>query len=172
MLQKISEGRMSMIRPVQERDIGALTELYNYYIENTTFTLELEPLSEQAFGERVRAISARFPYLVYEEEGQVLGYAYLNDFNPRGGYRFTVDLSLYILPSARGRGLGRALYAEIEQMAKDRGFCNIISLITSENEASLAFHDALGFERVARIDDIAFKFDRWLGLCYCIKRIK
>ena len=161
-----------MIRPAEEKDIGALTAIYNYYIENTTFTLELEPLSEQAFGERVRTISARFPYLVYEEEGRVLGYVYLNDFNSRGGYRFTVDLSLYVAQAARGRGIGKALYQEIEKIAKDRGFCNIISLITSENEASLAFHDALGFERVARIDDIANKFDRWLGLCYCIKRIK
>ncbi len=160
-----------MVRPVEERDIGALTALYNYYIENTTFTLELEPLSEATFGERVRGIAERFVYLVFEEDGQVLGYAYLNEFNSRGGYRFTADLSLYVSPSARGRGIGRALYEEIERRARAMGLCNIISLITSENEASLAFHERMGFARVAKIDGIANKFDRWLGLCYCIKRI-
>lgn len=160
-----------MVRPVEERDIGALTALYNYYIENTTFTLELEPLSEETFGERVKGIAERFVYLVFEEDGQVLGYAYLNEFNSRGGYRFTADLSLYVSPSARGRGIGRALYREIESRARAMGLCNIISLITSENEASLAFHDRMGFARVAKIDGIANKFDRWLGLCYCIKRI-
>jgi phosphinothricin acetyltransferase len=160
-----------MIRPVEQRDVGALAALYNYYIENTTFTLELEPLTEQVFGERVRSISARYPYLVYEENGEILGYAYLSEFNPRGGYRFTVDLSLYVAPKARGRGIGRQLYGEIEKLARTSGYCNIISLITSENEASLAFHETLGFERVAKLDGIANKFDRWLGLCYCIKRI-
>ncbi len=160
-----------MIRLVEQRDIDALAAIYNYYIENTTFTLELEPLTEQVFAERVRSISARYPYLVYEENGEILGYAYLSEFNRRGGYRFTVDLSLYVLPTARGRGIGRRLYGEIEKLAKESGYCNIISLITSENEASLAFHDKLGFECVAKIDGIANKFDRWLGLCYCIKRI-
>ena len=160
-----------MIRPVEPKDIGVLTALYNYYIENTTFTLELEPLTEQAFSERVRSISARFPYLVYEENGEILGYAYLNDFNPRGGYRFTADLSLYVAPTARGRGIGQALYEAIESKAREMGLCNIISLITAENEVSLAFHEAMGFEKVARVDDIAHKFDRWIGLCYCIKRI-
>jgi len=171
MLREYGEGRRKMIRPVEERDISALTALYNYYIENTTFTLELEPLSKEAFGTRVKDISARFPYLVYEENGQILGYAYLNDFNVRGGYRFTADLSLYVELAARGQGIGKALYDEIEPKAKEMGLRNIISLITSENEASLAFHDRLGFERAARIDDIAHKFDRWIGLCYCIKRI-
>ena len=160
-----------MIRFVEEKDIESLVAIYNYYIENTTYTLELMPLSVDEFYARAEKIRERFPYLVYEEGGEILGYAYLNDFNPRGGYRFTADLSLYVAPSARGRGIGRALYEAIEPRAKEMGICNILSLITSENEASLAFHDALGFERVANIDNIAHKFDRWIGLCYSIKRI-
>ena len=160
-----------MIRFVEEKDIGALVSIYNYYIEKTTCTLELAALSAEEFGARVKRISERFPYLVYEEDGEVLGYAYLSEFNPRGGYRFTADLSLYVAHGARGKGIGRALYAAIEPMAKEMGLQNIISLITSENGASLAFHDKLGFERVAKIDRIANKFDRWIGLCYCIKRI-
>ena len=160
-----------MIRFAEEKDVEALVSIYNYYIENTTCTLELEALSPEEFGARVAKITERFPYLVYEEDGEVLGYAYLNDFNPRGGYRFTADLSLYVAQDARGKGIGRALYEAIEPMAKEMGLQNIVSLITSENEASLAFHDRLGFERVARIDRIANKFDRWIGLCYCIKRI-
>ncbi len=167
----MNEGRRKMIRSVKEEDIGALTALYNYYIENTTFTLELQALSVEEFRGRVKKIIECFPYLVYEENGELLGYAYLNEFNPRGGYRFTADLSLYVAPSARGRGIGKALYEAIEPKAKEMGLCNIVSLITAENEASLAFHDALGFERVAKIEDIAHKFGRWIGLCYCIKRI-
>lgn len=160
-----------MVRFVEKKDVRSLLAIYNDYIENTTCTLELEPLSVEEFGARVEKIAERFPYFVYEENGEILGYAYLNDFNSRGGYRFTADLSLYVAPLARGRGIGRALYEEIERKAKEMGLCNIVSLITAENEASLAFHDKLGFERVARIDDIAHKFDRWIGLYYCIKRI-
>ena len=160
-----------MIRFVEEKDVETLVSIYNYYIENTTCTLELAVLSAAEFGARVTKISERFPYLVYEENGEVLGYAYLSEFNSRGGYRFTADLSLYVAQDARGKGIGRALYEAIEPMAKEMGLQNIISLITAENEASLAFHDKLGFECVARIDRIANKFDRWIGLCYCIKRI-
>ena len=160
-----------MIRFVEEKDVESLVTIYNYYIQNTTFTLEMEPLSTEAFGRRVEKIAERFPYLVYEEKGEILGYAYLNDFNPRAGYRFTADLSLYVAPEARGKGIGRALYEAIEPKAKEMGLCNILSLITAENEASLAFHEKLGFARVAKIDDIAHKFDRWIGLCYCLKKI-
>ena len=160
-----------MIRFVEEKDVESLVTIYNYYIQNTTFTLEMEPLSTEAFGRRVEKIAERFPYLVYEEKGEILGYAYLNDFNPRAGYRFTADLSLYVAPKARGKGIGRALYEAIEPKAKEMGLCNILSLITAENEASLAFHEKLGFARVAKIDDIAHKFDRWIGLCYCLKKI-
>ena len=160
-----------MIRFVEEKDVETLVSIYNYYIENTTCTLEMEPLSAAEFGVRVKKIAERFPYLVYEENGEVLGYAYLSEFNPRGGYRFTADLSLYVAQGARGKGIGRALYEAIEPMAREMGLRNIISLITAENELSLAFHDKLGFERVAKIEKIANKFDRWIGLCYCIKRI-
>ena len=160
-----------MIRFVEEKDVEMLVSIYNYYIENTTCTLEMEPLSVEEFRARVKKIAERFPYLVYEENGEVLGYAYLSEFNPRGGYRFTADLSLYVAHGVRGKGIGRGLYEAIEPMAREVGVCNIISLITAENEASLAFHDKLGFERVAKIEKIANKFDRWIGLCYCIKRI-
>ena len=108
---------MLRIRPIEDRDIAACLAIYNYYIEHTTITFEEEPLSLAAFSERVRRICADYPYLIAEESGEVVGYAYLDAYNERSAYRYTADLSIYLARDSLGRGAGASLLAAMVVLA-------------------------------------------------------
>ena len=106
-----------IIRNIKKEDIRRCVEIYNYYIINSTATFEEQPLTEAQFAERVKRISADYPYLVAEEDGKVVGYAYLDKYNERSAYRFTADLSIYLDNSCVSHGVGSRLLAEIEKAA-------------------------------------------------------
>lgn len=112
-------------------------------------------------------MTERFPFLVARDDaGNVAGFAYLSDFNPRSGYRHTADLSIYTAPDLRGVGLGAALLAAIEAEGRKMGITNLISIITDENAASCRFHEKNGFVKEGHLHDIAVKFGRRCGVCY------
>lgn len=155
-----------------ERDIESCREIYNYYVRNTSFSLEETELTAEQYAGRVRDIVRRFPFLVLRDgDGTVAGFAYLSDFNSRSGYRFTADLSIYMAQDRRGAGLGAMLLAAIEAAARERGFTNLISLITDENAASCRFHEKNGFVKEGHLHGIAVKFGRRCGLCYYRKAL-
>ena len=160
-----------LIRPYAARDAARCCEIYNYYIVNTTVTFEEEPLSPEAFGARAAGIEENYPYFVAEADGVVLGYAYLAEYNPRSAYRYTVDLSIYLARDVTARGVGSLLYERIERAARERGFANIISIITRDNAPSVAFHEKHGFRHVGTFDRGGVKFDRWLDVAYYQKRL-
>ena len=163
-----------MIRPIRQEDIPACVSLYNAYITDTTATFELEPLTVDAFSARVHTITPQFPYYVCEDDetGEILGYAYLSPYSERQAYRFTCDLSIYLAMPARGRGIGRMLYEAIEKEAYRRGFYTIIAIVTSENTVSMAFHEAMGFVKMADFENMGHKFGRWLGVRYYRKKLR
>ena len=155
---------MLRIRPIEDRDIAACLAIYNYYIEHTTITFEEEPLSLAAFSERVRRICAGYPYLVAEESGEVVGYAYLDAYNERSAYRYTADLSICL-----GRGAGASLLAAVERLAEQQGLRNLVAIVTEENEHSLSFHVRHGYREVGRLYKSGFKFGRWLDAAFLQK---
>lgn len=157
---------MLQIRPIEDRDIAACLAIYNYYIEHTTITFEEEPLSMAAFSARVRRIRGDYPYLVAEEDGTVVGYAYLDAYNERSAYRYTADLSIYLAHDCLSRGVGSALLTAIERLAEQRGLRNIVSIITEENARSLAFHERHGYREVGRLYKSGLKFGRWLDVAF------
>ena len=163
-----------MIRPIRIDDILACVSLYNRYVTDTTVTFEFDPLTEEQFENRVRRITQNYPYFVYEDDttGAVLGYAYLDCYSERKAYRFTCDLSIYLAMDARGRGIGRALYEAIEAEAYRRGFYTVVAIVTSENTASMAFHEAMGFIKMADFENMGHKFGRWLGVQYYRKNLR
>ena len=163
-----------MIRPIRESDVPACVDIYNHYICNTTYSFETEALTCDSFLERVKRISADYPYLVYEDEesGLILGYAYLDRFSERGAYRFTCDLSIYVSSDVLGQEIGYRLYDAIEKQGIACGFYNIIAIVTSENERSMRFHERQGFVCAAQFDDVAFKHGRWLGVRYYRKTVR
>ncbi len=157
-----------MIRKIETSDIPFCLEIYNYYIKNTTVTLEEACPTLEEFGSRVRGICEKKEYcwLVYEENGEVLGYAYLDKFNPRSAYRISCDLSIYLRTGTAHRGIGRKLFEAVCAHAREHGIECIVSIITAENENSCGFHEKLGFTKAGELPDVAFKFGRHIGVCF------
>ena len=161
-----------MIRPALEADLPAILAIYGPYILTSTATFEYEVPTLPAFTERFRGITAQFPWLVWEEDGKVLGYAYASAPYTRPAYAWCAEPSVYLCPQARGSGIGAALYAALEAILLKQGYQVLYALITQENTASLRFHEKEGYRQMVLFPDCGFKFGRWLGLIWMEKRLK
>lgn len=161
-----------MIRELEDSDIEACLNIYNYYIENTCYTLEEERLSLSDFTSRVKRIQSHYPFLVYvDDENHILGYAYLDVFHERSAYKKTADLSIYVDKNHLHDHIGVILLNAIEKKAKEYSITNIISIVTSENENSLHFHEKHGFLLEGNIHDVAYKLGRSISVYYLRKPI-
>lgn len=149
------------VRPVGPGpdDVEACRRIYAHYVDHTAASLETEPPDRD---EMARRVAAAHVWLVAEDsDGRVLGYAYGAPHRPRAGYRFTVEVSVYLDPDARGRGVGRALYAPLLDHLRERGFHLALAGVTLPNAASVRLHEALGFVRVATFPEVGRKHDAW-----------
>ena len=160
-----------MIRPAVEADLPAILAIYGPYILTSTATFEYEVPTLPAFTERFRGITAQFPWLVWEEDGKVLGYAYASAPYSRPAYAWCAEPSVYLSPQARGRGIGAALYDTLEAILLKQGYQVLYALITQENTASLHFHEKEGYRQMVLFPDCGFKFGRWIGLYWMEKRL-
>ena len=161
-----------MIRIAAEADIPAILEIYGPYILNTTITFEYSIPTPEEFTRRFREITSRFPWLVYEEGGEVLGYAYASAPYSRAAYAWCAEPSVYLKPAARGRGIGRKLYGALERILSYQGYQVLYVLITQENTDSVGFHEACGYRFSVLFENCGFKFGRWLGVIWMEKRLK
>ena len=157
---------MPLIRPSTEQDVVAITAIYRDHVLHGTGTFEIEPPTAADMSARRADVLAKgLPYLVVEEAGQVLGFAYCNWFKPRPAYRFSAEDSIYMATTAHRQGLGRALLAELSTQAERVGVRKLIAVIgDSANTASVGLHQALGFSQVGTIAACGWKFDRWLDI--------
>ena len=155
-----------IIRPIEEKDIKACLDLYNYYVLNTTNSFEEAEVTFEDFSSRVQKISAKYPYIVAEVDGKVLGFAYVHEFAVRSAYRFAVELSLYVEKDARGKNIGSELLKEILERCKKQGLKQVVSIITAENEMSCRFHEKKGFKFVGEVEKVGYKFGKWLNIKY------
>ena len=160
-----------MIRYVEEKDYKEITDIYNYYIKNTTITFEEDELSYDNMRKRIDSIKKMFPYIVYERDGDILGYAYLNYFSERSAYRFSLDLSIYLKNGELTNGIGTALYNEIENIARKNGIKKIISCITLSNDRSISFHKKMGFSECGRMNNVGYKHNAWQSIVWMDKDI-
>ena len=160
-----------MLRIATEADVPEILNIYGPYVLTSTATFEYTVPSPEEFTRRFHSITARFPWLVYEEAGEILGYAYASAPFTRAAYAWCAEPSVYLRPDARGRGIGRELYRALEAILKYQGFQLLYALVTGENTASLSFHRALGYETLAVFPDCGFKFGRWLDLNWLQKRL-
>ena len=161
-----------MIRPATEKDVPEILEIYAPYVENTTVTFEYDVPCGRSFLQRFYEITARFPWLVWEEQGQILGYAYASAPYSRAAFSWCAEPSIYLRPEARGRGIGRKLYTVLEAILEAQGYQVLYALITSENLESIAFHQKMAYETRVDFPDCGYKFGRWLGLVWMEKRLK
>ena len=160
-----------MIRIATEADVPAMLAIYAPYILTTTYTFEYEVPAREEFLNRFRAVTAQFPWLVWEEEGRILGYVYASRPYARAAYAWCAEPSVYLLPEAQGRGIGKALYRELESLLTAQGYIKVYALITSRNEASLAFHRAAGYRFTAELTDCGFKMGMWHGIVWMEKTL-
>jgi L-amino acid N-acyltransferase YncA len=157
---------MPLIRPSGETDISAITRIYAHHVQHGTGTFETTPPSEAEMAQRRADVLAKgLPWLVIEDAGQVLGFAYGNWFKPRPAYRFSVEDSIYLAPEAAGRGLGRLLLSELLAVLERSGIRKAIAVIgDSANAGSIGVHRALGFTPVGTVSACGWKFGRWLDI--------
>lgn len=158
------------IRPAREADLPAILAIYGPYVENTTYSFEYTVPTLEEMAARFRAYTAQFPWLVWEEDGQVLGYAYGSAPFTRAAYRWCAELSVYIAPEAQRKGIGSALYRAAESILFRQGYQVIYCLITTSNTASVAFHESMGYRIVAQLPGCGIKFGQQLGIIYMEKR--
>ena len=161
-----------MIRPATEKDIPEILAIYAPYVENTTATFEYDVPCSRSFLQRFYEITAQFPWLVWEEDGTVLGYAYASAPYSRAAFSWCAEPSIYLRTEAKGRGIGTKLYAVLEEILRRQGYQVLYALITAENTASIGFHEKHGYKLQADFPDCGFKFGRWLGLVWMEKRLK
>lgn len=157
---------MPLIRPSQDADLPALTAIYAHHVLHGTGTFETTPPSEADMAQRRADVAARgLPWLVLEDDGQVMGFAYCQWFKPRPAYRFSAEDSIYLHPDAAGRGLGRQLLEALAGEAQARGVRKLIAVIgDSANAASLGVHRSVGFTEAGVIHACGWKFGRWLDI--------
>ena len=161
-----------MIRPATDKDIPEILEIYAPYVENSTVSFEYDVPCLKTFTQRFYTYTAQFPWLVWEEDGRILGYAYASAPFERAAYRWCAEPSIYLRPEAHGTGIAAKLYTVLEAILEKQGYRVLYSLITSENAPSVRFHEKMGYHILAEFPGCGFKFDRWLGLIWMEKRLK
>jgi phosphinothricin acetyltransferase len=155
-----------LIRPSRADDLAAITAIYGWNVLNGTGTFEIEAPDEAEMARRHADVLSRgLPWLVAERDGRVIGYAYANQFRPRPAYRYALEDSVYLATEAVGRGVGRALLAELLTRCEAAGARQMLAVIgDAANAASVGVHRALGFEPVGTFEAVGWKFDRWLDV--------
>ena len=169
---------MLLIRDAKPEDAARLLEIYGPYVENTAISFECETPGLEEFQNRIRAISAHYPYLVLEEDGKIAGYAYAGVLKARAAYARSCEVTIYLDRRARKRGMGRMLYEALERRLKAQGILNLYACIAwpivpdetlSTNSAD--FHAHMGYTKVGEFHFCAYKFGRWYSMIWMEKFI-
>ncbi|HEY1172284.1 MAG TPA: arsinothricin resistance N-acetyltransferase ArsN1 family B [Verrucomicrobiae bacterium] len=155
-----------MIREVTAQDAEKVCAIYNHYVLSTTVTFEEEAVSAEAMRKRFADVTAVYPWLIFETDGQVLGYAYARRFHERAAYRHTVELAVYVANGGHGKGVGSALYGELIGRLKKLNMHVALGGIALPNEKSVALHEKLGFKKVAHLEEVGWKFGQWIDVGY------
>lgn len=154
------------IRPMVPDDAAAVAAIYNHYVLHTVVTFEEEAVAAGEMARRLGRVAVRYPWLVGEAEGEIVGYAYADLFKNRSAYRFTAETTVYLRPDMTGKGNGRLLYAHLLSALEERGIVNAVAIIALPNPASIRLHERTGFRRAGRLLGVGRKFGRWLDVEY------
>lgn len=157
------------VRMASRQDIPQILEIYAPYILDTAVSFEYTVPSLDAFTQRFLSVTAQFPWLVWEENGSILGYAYGSAPFERAAFQWCAEASIYLRPEAHGRGIGKTLYQKLEALLRLQGYQKVYAIITSENQNSVAFHKAVGYSHVADMPGCGFKLGRWHGIIWMEK---
>lgn len=155
-----------MIRNVSTDDADQICDIYNYYVLNTIITFEETPVSNEEMKSRIEKTTGKLPWIVYEENKQVIGYAYASEWKSRCAYKHSLETTVYLKQGQGGNGIGSLLYKELISSLKAKNYHAAIGGISLPNEASIALHEKFGFEKIGQFREVGFKFDRWIDVGY------
>ena len=166
------------IRMAVPEDAGELLEIYRPYVEDTAVSFEYVVPSLEEFEGRIRKVLTKFPYLVAELDGKLVGYAYASSFHVREAYEWCVETSIYVRKGWSGKGCGKALYQELERMLKKQNILNLNACIAYKEEEdeylthqSKDFHAHMGYRLVGEFHECGYKFGRWYSMIWMEKML-
>ena len=152
------------LRTASSADAAAVAAIYNWYVEHTVVTFEVDPVPAAAMARRIETVLAAHEWLVLERQGELLGFAYASRFRERAAYAHATESTIYLRHGLEGRGLGRPLYAELVRRTLARGYRHLVGAIALPNEASVRLHERLGFRKVGHLVRIGYKLGRWVDV--------
>jgi len=155
-----------MIRIATQNDANAICAIYNYYIKNTCITFEENSITISEMKYRIKSISKEFPWLIYEENDLILGYAYATHWKTRSSYKYSAEVTIYLNKDAKNNHIGTKLYTALLTTLKEKNYRVLIAGIALPNAISIALHEKLGFKKVAHFKNIGYKFNHWIDVAY------
>lgn len=160
------------IRKAELKDASQIADVYNYYVQQTHHTFETEPLGAEEMEKRIADVTEDYPFLVAEEDGVIVGYAYATQFKLRQAYEYASEVSIYVRNAAKQKGLGTQLYMQLFEELQETDIHAVVAGISLPNDASVCFHERLGFEKVAHFKEIGYKLGRWIDVGYWEKILR
>lgn len=161
-----------MIRNAKPEDAGSIQRIYSHYVENTAISFEYDAPSALEMERRISQYQKHYPYLVLEENGRILGYAYGSRYRERRAYDFTAEVSVYIDKDELGKGYGKKLALELIEQLRKQEIYTVIAILTSGNERSLGMFLSLGFKLAGNLENVGYKQGQWRGITELILPIK
>ena len=152
---------MAIIRLTNEKDAEGILAIYAPYIKNTSYTFETEVPSINAFAERINNYMINWPWLVYEIDGIIAGYAYATRYRERTAYQWCTEASVYIHDDFQKKGIAKILYSALIEILRVQGFRNVYAVINLPNEKSVEFHEGCGFTHFATYGKVGYKLGKW-----------
>lgn len=144
----------------------SICDIYNYYVENTVISFEEKRVSFEEMEERIACLISEYPWIVYEKDGIVLGYAYVGSWKARSAYRFTLECSVYTNHNKIEKGVGTQLYQQLFEELDDSLVRSVMAVIALPNDPSIGLHEKMGFEKVAHFKEVGYKLGQWVDVGY------
>jgi L-amino acid N-acyltransferase YncA len=155
-----------MVRSATTEDAARICEIYNHYVLHSTITFEEQLVSVEEMKQRIGEVLTGLPWLVWVEDQVVQGFAYASKWKGRCAYRYSVESTAYLADGSTGRGIGTKLYEALFTALRQSKMHVVMGGIALPNDASIALHEKLGFEKVAHFREVGWKFDRWIDVGY------
>lgn len=159
------------LRVAKVSDASALAEIYRYYVDRTQITFEYNAPDASEFASRISHKLEKYPYIVAEEDGRVVGYAYASELRERDAYRWDAELSVYVQIDRHARGIGERLYTALIELLRLQNFTTVYGCITDPNKPSTSLHEKMGFRYAGRFTATGYKNGEWLDVVWYEKRI-
>lgn len=162
-----------IVREAVPEDAKQVASIYNYYVLHSVVTFEEDAVTQEQTLQRItETLEEGLPYLVVEDQGEVVGFSYASKWKGRCAYRFAVESTVYLADGYVGKGMGSLIYAELLNQLLEKGFKTVIGGISLPNEASVALHEKLGFTKVGHFRRVGYKFNKWVDVGYWQKELE